>query len=468
MPPDLFPRFRDILLRDGLWRPGEAVLVAVSGGPDSTCLLDLFLQLRAEREFPLGVAHLNHSLRGEESDADEAFVADLARRAKLPFHLRRLAPGSLAGTGEGLEGAARRARLAFLRETAAQHGIPRVALGHTRDDQAETLLLRLLRGAGSRGLSGIRPQAEGIFIRPLLDVSRAEVEAHLAARGRRFRVDSTNADLTRTRNRVRHRLLPFLRREFPGEIDALLARTAEILRAEDAYLDEVVRELGKRLIRREEAGSVLSVPALRLLAPALRRRLLRRAFEEAAGSAARFGPVFDRIEDLERLVFEARHGAAVALPGGLTARVVYSDLVLTAPGGGGSFEGEVPLPVPGATVLPGLGCRLRARHVAASRIGDPRRSAAPDRALLDADTLPGPLAVRARRPGDRFRPLGSPGEAKLKSFLIDRKVPKDLRDRIPLVVSGERIAWVVGHAIEDRFKVTGATRRVVILSKEMV
>jgi len=467
MSPDLFDSFKAVLAREGMWTPGTGVLAAVSGGADSTCLLDLFLRLREESPFDLAVAHLNHSLRGAESDRDEEFVRSLAGRLGLPFHVRRLSPGSLEGSKDGLEAAARRARYAFLRETAREAGAKRVALGHTRDDQAETFLLRLVRGSGTRGLAGIYPVVEGLFIRPLLGVGRSDVETYLKERSLPCLLDSSNADPGRTRNRIRSLLLPLLRKEFNPEIVPALARATEILREEEAYLDEVTRHLARRLLRREASGIALSIPAVRVLYPALRRRLLRLALEEARGGRGPAAPAgFEAVEALEELAREGRHGVATSLGGGLEARVLYSDLSLLDTLSDLPLEGEVPLPVPGEAALPGLGLRLKAREVEASSIGDPRTGSAADRALLDADALPGPLLVRSRRSGDTFRPLGSAGEAKLKSYLIDRKVPRPARERVPLVVSGSRIAWVVGFQIDDRYKVTPGTRRILVLSKE--
>ncbi len=467
MPSDLFETFKKALARETMWTPGTSVLAAVSGGADSVCLLDLFFRLREESPFPLAVAHLNHGLRGDESDGDEEFVASLASRLSLRFVVRRLPSGALEGAPEGLEAAARRARRSFLEEAARETGSERVALGHTRDDQAETLLLRLLRGAGTRGLGGIHPVAEGRFIRPLLGVARSEIEGELRDRGISWREDSSNADLSHTRNRIRAQLLPLLRREYNPEIVPALARTAEILREEEAYLESVTRDLAERLVRRDDSGVTLSIPALRLLPPALRRRILRLAFEEAAGEAGSLAhPGFDQVEHLEALAREGRHGAAITLGEGLEARVLYADLALLSGPPPFGQEAEVPLPVPGEATLPDLGLRLRAREVEASAVSDPRAAGAPDRALLDADRLPGPLAVRSRRAGDAFRPLGCAGESKLKAYFIDRKVPRPAREKVPLVVSGDRIAWVVGFQIDDRFKVTRDTRRILVLSKE--
>jgi tRNA(Ile)-lysidine synthase len=467
MHPDLFESFKKTLAREKMWEEGTGVLVAVSGGADSVCLLDLFRRLAEESSFPLAVAHLNHALRGTESDQDEEFVASLAADLGLPFHSRKLLPGSLEHSPAGVEAAARRVRYEFLREMARLTGSGRVALGHTRDDQAETFLLRLARGAGTRGLGGIYPVVEGLLIRPLLHAGREEVESYLGGRGLPWRTDSTNADPRRTRNRIRSRLLPLLREELNPEIAAVLARTTEILREEEEYLSDVTRHLANRLLRHESGRVILSIPAVRVLPPALRRRLLRRALHEAAGTNDRTpSPGFEAVEALEDLARAGRHGAAVQLPGGWAARVFYSELWILEDEMPAGLDSEIPLPVPGEAALPGLGLRLKAWRMEGVPHPDLRGGGVPDRALLDADSLPAPLVVRSRRAGDVFRPLGCPGESKLKTYLIDRKVPRPARERVPLVVSGSLIAWVVGYQIDDRCKVTPDTRRVLVLSKE--
>ncbi len=466
MPPDLFESFKSALDRQALWVAPEAVLVAVSGGPDSVALLHLFGRMRAECKFPLSVAHLNHALRGEESDMDEAFVAELSLRYQVPFITQKLSPGQLGDAPEGMEAAARKVRYKFLRDTAGRIGAARVALGHTLDDQAETFLLRLLRGSGPRGLGGIHPALDGLFIRPLLESSRESVENYLRNSGERWREDSSNQDLSRTRNRIRHQLVPLLQSQYNPEIVSVLSRTTTVLREEDEYLDSVTRELARRLVRKEEQGVSLAIPAVRVMPPALRRRLLR-SFLETATPPQSPPPDFETTSALEALVTEGRHQTTLTLGPGLEVRVLYADLVAMSTPAPLDEQASVPLPVPGEAAWPEMGVRLRAQQVSRMEAGNPESPFALGRAYLDADALPGPLAVRRRREGDRFRPLGAPGESKLKSFLINHKVPRPVRDRIPLVVAGDKIAWVVGYQIDDRFKVTPRTRRVLVLSKEL-
>jgi tRNA(Ile)-lysidine synthase len=368
-------------------------------------------------------------------------------------------------------------------ETAAAVGAARVALGHTLDDQAESLLMRLLRGSGTRGLAGTYPVVDGLFIRPLLGVRRAEVVRYLKSRKQAYRVDPTNRDTTLTRNRVRRRLIPLLEREFNPAAAEVLARSAGLLRDEETWMDELARTAFRGAATIEPGGVSLAAPVLLAMPKALLRRVLRLAVEALRGHL--LGLDFRHVEDMERLL--ARPGlASIDLPGGL--RVVQRPGALrlepvatggdtarpagdaaarrSRPGPDDAAAGgcrEAVCPIPGSVDLPGLGLALRARVVAPE---DPAVAPGPDRACLDADLLPGPLLVRPRRPGDRFVPLGGPGTRKVKSFLIDRKVPVAERGRIPLVLENGRVAWIVGHRIDDRFRVTPATRRILVLEKE--
>jgi tRNA(Ile)-lysidine synthase len=391
----------------------------------------------------------------------------------------------------------------FLRETAASVGANRIALGHTMDDQAESLLLRLLRGSGTRGLGGTYPVLDGQFIRPLLGVRRSAVLAYLRRRHLSYRVDATNRDLAHARNRVRRRVIPLLEKQLNPAAVEVLARAADLLRDEETWLDALAGAAYRRAAITEPEGAVLAVPLLLEMPAALRRRVLRRAMQEVRGHLR--GLTFRHVDQIDALL--GRPGiVSIDLPGGLRALQRAGELRLrvgpaggaarvppdragrTAAGAGRAAHGvtsvadaaasgatsasegaglegcrEAVCPIPGTVDIPGLGLTLRVRIVPPE---DPAAMPGPNRACLDADLLPGPLLVRPRRPGDRFVPLGGPGTRKVKSFLIDHKVPVDERGRIPLVLSEGRIAWVVGHRIDERFKVTPATRRVLVLEKE--
>jgi tRNA(Ile)-lysidine synthase len=468
-------RFRDTIHHHTMMRPGDLVLVAVSGGPDSTALLTLLGDAAGELGIGLHVAHLNHGWRGREADRDAAWVRRLALRRGLPVTIGRVEPGAWkrgAGRSFSLEARARTLRQRFLRDTARGVGATRIALGHTRDDQAESFLMRLLRGSGRPGLAGTYPIFDGLFVRPLLDLRRGELLAWLRRRRIRSCVDSTNRDLRRTRNRIRHRLIPRLEKEFNPEVVEALARAADLLRDEEAYLGERAAEAFARVALDGAGGSTLAVEALLGLPVALRRRVVRLAIASVRGHLR--GIDREHVEGVLRLL-ERSGTARTGLPDGLQARIRAGRLYLgmedpSVPGAGTGTGGLCP--IPGELPLPGFGIRLRARllkRAAGGPVppnGPPGAKPGPGRACLDADRITGPLLVRARRPGDRFVPLNGPGTRKVKSFLIDRKVPVDERGRIPLVLSGDRIAWVVGHQIDDRFKVTPGTRRMLVLEKE--
>jgi tRNA(Ile)-lysidine synthase len=479
-------QFFATLARHDMVHPGDRVLVAVSGGPDSTALLTLFRHAARRLGVELHVAHLDHGWRGRGSARDAEFVRRLALRMGLPVTIGHAGGRTASGTTRrqsSREAIGRALRMRFLMETAVAVGATRVAVGHTLDDQAESLLMRLLRGSGTRGLAGTYPVVDGLFIRPLLGVRRAEIVAYLRSRRQAYRVDPTNRDTTLTRNRVRRRLIPLLEREFNPAAAEVLARSAGLLRDEEAWMDQLSRAAFRGAATVEPGGISLAVPALVAMPRALLRRVLRRAVESVRGHL--LGLDFRHVEEMERLLSRPGPGS-IDMPGGWrVARrpgTLRLESVVTGghtgrparvSAGGRSPSGddhgaaggcrEAVCPIPGRVDLPGLGLALRARVVTSE---DPAVAPGPDRACLDADLLPGPLLVRPRRPGDRFVPLGGPGTRKVKSFLIDRKVPVAERGRIPLVLENGRVAWIVGHRIDDRFKVTPDTRRILVLEKE--
>lgn len=465
---------RRTIARYDMLRPGERVLVAVSGGPDSTALLSVLCRLAPEMKLDLHVAHLDHGWRGRASARDAEFVRRMATRQRLPVTVGHLGPGvwqAREGRQSSREARARELRQSFLLETAREIGAQKVALGHTRDDQAESLLLRLLRGSGPRGLAGTYPVVDGVIIRPLIDVRRRDLIAYLRERRLSYRVDASNRDLAMTRNRARRHLIPLMEREFNPNVVEALAHAADLLRDEDNFLGELAVNKYREIASRRGESVVLEGRALQELPVPIRRRILRLALAEARGDLRRIA--LQHVERSLSLLEERRRRGRVSLPGGTAvdmqgdqlriARRAAEGRETAAPAG--ASPREALCPVPGEVALPGFGLRLRATVVPREQVPIDFKSAGRDRAYLDADLLPGPLLIRPRRPGDRFVPLGAPGTRKVKSFLIDRKVPVDERGHIPLVLSGDRIAWVMEHEIDDRFKITDATRRVLVLEK---
>lgn len=484
---------------DALWPADTTVVAAVSGGADSLCLLGALLALRAAGRpgapGEIVVATLDHGLRDAAGSADARWVAELSASLGLRCVAERVDTRAHAQANHlSLEDAARRLRYAFLRRVAREVGAARIALGHTLDDQAETILLHLLRGSGLDGLAGMRT-VRGDLARPLLDLTHAQAVAYCAAHDWLPREDLTNRDERYLRNRVRRRLLPLLEAYNPG-VRRTLARNAAFIADDLALLETVTDRAWAEAIVREDAVSVtLRLATLREAAPALRRRLMRRAAQRLAqrsAGAEEFGGLEARhMALIERHIAQGRAGAALTLPGGLRVALGYETLSLTCAAASAraveapTEDAEWMLPVPGVVEIPALGWRVRAvplttapglegaalppmpRLAPLAHAGTASASHRGElRVYLDADCVDGPLTVRAWRPGDRFRPLGMAHEKKLQDVFADAKVPRELRRRLPIVCVGGRIAWVAGLRIADDFKLTAATTRALALQAE--
>lgn len=455
------------------WRlagPGDRVVAAVSGGPDSVALVHLLRAALPEVGAALaGLAHLHHGLRDEDADADASFCLALAGELGLPCEVERVDIAALCRvSGRSREAEGHLARYAFFERARTRLGATLVATGHTLDDQAETFLLRALRGAGLRGLGGMRRKA-GRVIRPLLDVRRSEILAWLEAAGLPYREDASNADRSIPRNRVRHEILPFLVDRLGPAVTDSLARAARLAADDDACLEAAAAEQCPKVVEAGDGGLWLDVAALGSLPVALRRRIVLAALARAAGG--RF--VGSRhVEAVLVLAERGREGARVQLPGSRAARRGDRILVEGVQFGKGARPGPLPgeqpveprvLTVPGSVVLADWGIEVSAERLSRAAAGDP--AAHPGAALVDAATVCEPLVVRSRRPGDRLRPLGLEGHKKVQDLLVDRKVPRQERDRVPIVADAQgRIVWVAGHAIAHDFRVTGATTSVLLLN----
>ncbi len=446
--------------KHGLVCRGERVVVALSGGPDSVALVHVLRELERDGELTVaGTAHLNHQLRGANADEDEQFCRAMSAALGLPLEVERLDVRALAiEQGRSVEDAARVARYAFLERAADTLHAGVIAVGHSRDDQAETFLLRLIRGSGPRGLTAILPRA-GRVVRPLLDITRAELRAYVAERGIAYRDDATNADVGIPRNRVRHELIPYLQREFSPGIVAVLARAAAIARDDEDRLQHEAIDLAASVVLGSRDGAQVEVGALTSLHPALAARVARIALSRLA--AERFLG-FDHIDAFLEFARTGAPGSALSLPG---QQVVHrGDWIELRKGPGAQGTPfEFPLSIPGEVFLSQSGITISAEPL--DGLPDGAKVSRGDSVAVAVSALTLPLAVRSRRPGDRFRPLGMGGaEKKLQDFLVDRKVRRELRDALPLVVDGaDRIVWVVGQAVGEDFRVTEPSRGVILL-----
>ncbi|MBM3285343.1 MAG: tRNA lysidine(34) synthetase TilS [Candidatus Aminicenantes bacterium] len=442
-----------------LLEKGDKVLIACSGGPDSTALLAVLLELRELYSLRLALAHFNHMLR-RSADADERFVLKAAREHALPLYLKRENIRVYACQhGLNIEEAGRERRYAFLRATAARTGATKIATGHTMTDQAETLLLRLLRGSGPRGLAGIAPLVDGLVIRPLLGIERREVEAYLKARRLSFRTDESNFDRRYLRNRIRLELIPLLEKRFEPRAVRQLSRLADILRDEEDFLETIAKAEATKAVRTEKGRVFLDVRALASLPPALARRVVRIFLARVKGDLRRIG--YGDVESV-RLLGENREAR---LPGGPALRR-EKERVFLKPSARQKlrweylWDGRKGLAVQEIGLFfSGRKRKIKPGEVPRLPFDDERR------AFLDAANLRFPLLVRNRREGDRYQPLGAPGRKKLKEVMRARNVPIGERDSRPVFLSGNRIVWVPGLPVAEAFKVTRQTKEVLVIEK---
>jgi len=447
--------------------PGDRVLVAVSGGADSVCLLDVLCGLKERMDMTCHVVHVDHTTRNGESAVDAEFVSDLARRYGIPCDVVRVDVDGEREPGESFEVAARRLRYAAFRQVARRCDAARVATGHTADDQAETVLMRVVRGTGPSGLAGIPPVAdrEGTtVVRPLIGVWRAEIEQYLRERGISWREDVTNAMTTYLRNRVRLELLPELERGFNPAVKAALVRLADLTRDEQSVLVRYARDAaGPAVVSETDQSVSIDRTVYRSLPVALRRLCVMGWSSAALGRTWRC--TADTVDRCVRFLSSDATTGQIHLVEGITVRLEYDRAVFcrTSPSGDPrESDAPVVLPVPGRASVEWAGRMFTARTLSRTDApADIKRACRHDVQYFDADKVEGPVAVRPRRRGDTFRPFGLDGTVKLSDFLINKKVPARLRGSVPLVVCDTGIMWVVGYGADERFAVDEASSQLI-------
>lgn len=454
-------RIYDTITRHRMISRGDAVVVGVSGGPDSVALLHLLNALKGRLGCALTVAHFDHGIRGGESRDDGLFVQELAEQLDLPFHAGQENLTAHAETGKrgNLEARARAARYRFFESVAHRVGATRIGVGHTQDDQVETMIMWLLRGCGAAGLGGMpavraadSPQARRTLIRPLIDVSRSDIVQFLEAEGLSFRCDRTNADTRYLRNWIRADLLPALVERTDGRLGMRLARLSALLQDDARLLERYVSQAVRRVVR----DGAVSCAAFLALEPELRGRVLRSWLQSHLGDLRGLG--FHHVESALRLA-TARHPSGYAsLPGGWTVVRDYDALRLMRGCEAARAEPYVyELPLEGEVRVEEAGVTVRAWCAGTKNALTPENLF---QAAFDRRAVEGVRELRSRLPGDRFRPLGMKGRKKVKDLFIEKKTPRPLRDRLPLVLVDGEVLWIPGYGRSAAAKVAAGTREV--------
>ncbi len=470
-------QIRATIAEHDLFARGDKVVVAVSGGPDSLTLLHVLRALRQELQIELLVAHLNHQLRGGESDADAQFVAWLAQEWNLPATIEECDVATLAREKHlSVEEAARNARYAFLVEVARRHRANVIAVAHHADDQVETVLMHFVRGAGLAGLRGMQyktalrdpatptsnlqsPPSTLQLVRPLLDVTRAEIETYCKKNYLTPHYDRSNLDMTFFRNRLRQEALPYLETLNPKLRETLL-RTSRVIADDHDFLLRGVRSAYTLIAREVDGAIVFDRAAWRRIHPALQRGTLRAAVRQLRGDLRNID--WTPIEDARRVALEKFAGAAATLPQGLQLVVGYADFTIVDAARGVPMPDlpllhveRVELPTQGAVDLPDSDWSVRTEIFTR-----PVESADRWSALLDLEKCQGMIYLRRRRAGDRFQPAGLGGHTQtLHEFMINEKIQRAARALLPLLIAHDQIAWVCGWRVDERLRVTDATRR---------
>ncbi len=439
--------------------PGDRVLVALSGGPDSVALLHLLKDLRSHLGISLVAAHLNHGLRSEESDEDANFSKKLAKSLGIPIIVKKADVQHFKSRHRlSLEMAARELRYHFLNETARTHGADTIATGHTANDQAEEVLLNLVRGAGPTGLAGIPPVRDNLYIRPLIRCYRDELIAYLNERNIPFRLDSSNENLAFLRNRIRHEIIPLLEKINP-QIIRTLSKTAEIIREEEVFLDNYAERILEEISSFDSKAKAFSIRIAEMFRHhvAVQRRLVRLCIKKLVKRV--WGVGFDRIEEILEMCSATEWHAAIELHGNLVAEKSGKFLVIRIKHDENEIRFDITLPSTGTYRIERPHSATVSLDYLPARSIDYRNLGRLE-AVMDASKVIFPLRITSFQPGDRFIPFGFGHTKKLQDFFVDEKIPRYMRTRIPILRDKEKIIWIVGYRLDDRVKVTPHTKRV--------
>jgi len=440
----------------------QKVVVALSGGPDSVCLFHVLYRLKDELGISLCVAHLDHKFRGKESEEDSKFVEKLAGDFNLPCFVEEYdVPKFIKESGLSPEEAARKVRYGFLKKIFDKVKADRIALGHNLNDQVETVIMRFLRGTGVRGLAGI-PPVRGIYIRPLIETTRGEIMEFIAKNDLKYRIDRTNLKPIYERNKIRLKLIPLLEKEYNPKLKESISNMSTLMRIENDFMEQVASEKFGEVVERINSHKVwVSFESFNKLHLALRYRVLRLCLESVLKGLKNIN--YKHIKEIDTFCKQGKTGAFITLPQDVKVQKSYRGFFI--------FKGDLEEKrdfyyefVPGQAVyIKEIGKKITSQVVDVDGIKTPFQHD-PCVALVDLSRIKSSkLVVRNRQQGDRFHPLGMKGIKKIKDFFIDEKIPAYERDNIPLVVDGNSIVWVAGFRLNEDYKITSKTKKILKL-----
>jgi len=452
---DTINRVRKTISSYNMIEPGDLLITAVSGGPDSVCLLDILHELRDELRIKVIVAHYDHGLRKAEDEEETQFVRRLATTMNLPFETEKA--GLLKnGSKTSLEEKARNARYDFLERLRHKVNAQRIAVGHNMNDQAETVIMRFLRGSGPAGLSGIPPCRDNVIIRPLIEIKRKEIESYLRARKLSYVIDSSNLDTGYLRNKIRLELLPSLL-EYQPRLVEHLGQLTVILREENDYLETVAEKWVEQEAKSKPVGEIIiPSPSFVKLSQPVRNRVIRNILLKINKNLRRIDQ--RHIQSIYNLARGNKPQGMINLPKGLIVKRSYEKLSFGCRPEQTPQDFQYSLEGPGTVYLEQIDRSINVTELEGHE--DFSVDASNHTAYLDANKAQYPLLVRNFHPGDRFVPLGMKGRKKIKDFFTDLKIPSEMRAIIPILISRDIPVWICGHRIDERFKVATDTIKI--------
>lgn len=458
----------DLIKKNSMINNGDSIVVGVSGGPDSVCLLHVLWRLREELNLRIVAVHINHMLRGSESDRDEEYVKSLCEKMNIELQALRIDIKKISKEkNQSLEETGRDERYRHFGIIADNIGASKIAVAHNKNDQAETVLMNIIRGSGLDGLKGM-DYVRGRIIRPLLDVERSEIETYCEVNKLNPITDSSNLDNIYSRNKIRLNVIPYIDSLFDCNLVKSIDRMNRLIKDDIDFIDNKINKMYYTSVLKKESEEVeLLLGKIKNMHVAAKRRIIRKSINEVKGNVKGIESI--HIENILEMIDNGKVGSKLCLPGIKVGRTYDSIRFYMKEKQPDVFDFNVGLIIPGKTEMGGGRHSFETTIISDFNINEYKPvKGSSNIQFFDYDKLPQGINIRKRKEGDYFRPVNSKGTKKLKEFFIDSKVPREIRDSIPLVAKESEIIWIVGYKISDKFKVTENTKRVLKISYKFI